>query len=245
MRKSFLTWTVSLVLFASLTSCEILDQIMKSVPANVDPSETEIIGGLKEALANGAAQAVTILSKEGGYYNDPLVRIPFPQEVRQVEKTLRDIGAGQLVDDFLLRLNKGAEEGAKAALPIFKDAILSMSIADAKNILFGSDTAATAYFRAKTSEQLYQAFSPQIRTSLDQVGAAKAWTDVTSRYNKIPLVKKVETDLVRYATNKALDGLFLKLADEEKRIRENPIARTTELLKKVFSYADRQKAGGQ
>ena len=141
--------------------------------------------------------------------NDPLVKIPFPQEAEFVAKTLTDIGLGSLVADFEKKLNEGAEKGAKLALPIFKNAIKSMTFADVKGILLGGENAATDYFKAKTSDGLYQAFSPQIKKTLDEVGAAKIWTDLTTRYNKIPFTnKKVETDLVKYTTNKAMDGLF-------------------------------------
>jgi hypothetical protein len=185
------------------------------------------------------------LGKEGGFSNDPLIRIPFPPEAQFAANTLRDIGLGQLVDEFELKLNKGAEEGAKKALPIFTGAIKQMTFNDVKNILLGGENAATDYFKQATSTALYQAFSPEIQGTLDQVGATKVWTDLTTRYNAIPLTrKKVETDLVKYATNKAMDGLFLKVAEQEALIRKDPINRTSDLLKKVFSYADRQKAAG-
>ncbi|MDX2250308.1 MAG: DUF4197 domain-containing protein [Bacteroidia bacterium] len=232
------------VLTLSLWGCDTLLQIAeKGITENLDPTDTEIIGGLKEALGNGAANAVLMLSKSGGYLNDPLVKIPFPEEAQFAANTLHDIGLGNLVDEFEKLLNQGAEEGAKTALPIFKNAITSMTFADARNILFGPENAATEYFKAKTRAELVTAFSPHIKTSLDKVNATKAWEDVTTRYNSIPLVrKKVNTDIVNYATGKALDGLFLKLADEEKKIRMDPIARTSELLKKVFSFAEREKS---
>lgn len=235
---------LAIFLSFSLIGCDTLLKVAEEVIyENPDPTNTEIIGGLKDALANGAANAVTTLSKSGGYNNDPLVKIPFPQEAEFAAKKLRDIGLGKLVDDFEGLLNEGAENGAKLALPIFKNAITSMSFEDAKNILLGGENAATQYFQNKTQSQLTAAFSPHIKTSLDKVNATKAWTDITTNYNKFSILtgKKVETDLVSYATGKALDGLFLKLAGEEKKIREDPIARTTELLKKVFSFADREK----
>ncbi|MEL6673023.1 MAG: DUF4197 domain-containing protein [Bacteroidota bacterium] len=224
-----------------LMSCETLLKVAEEVATNADPTNAEIIGGLKEALANGAANAVTTLSKSGGYLNDPLVKIPFPQEAEFAARTLRDLGLGNLVDNFEAKLNEGAEKGAELALPIFKNAITSMSFADAKNILLGGENAATSYFQRTTQSDLAAAFAPHIKSSLDKVNATQIWTQITTRYNSIPLVrKKVETDIVKYATGKALDGLFLKLADEEQKIREQPLARTSELLKKVFSYADRQ-----
>ncbi|MCB0842518.1 MAG: DUF4197 domain-containing protein [Bacteroidetes bacterium] len=234
---------LALMVTISLTACDTLLKVAEeTVYGNPDPTNSEIISGLKEALANGAANAVTTLSQTGGYSNDPLVKIPFPKEAEFAATKLRDIGLGQLVDDFVGLLNEGAENGAKMALPIFKDAITSMTFADAKNILLGPENAATIYFQDKTQTKLQAAFSPHIKTSLDKVNATKIWTDITTTYNKIPFTQnKVDTDIVNYATGKALDGLFLKLANEEKLIRQDPIARTSDLLKKVFSYAERQK----
>ena len=239
-----LTLVISLTL-VTMFSCKELLQIAEGVvEASADPTTSEMISGLKEALTTGAASAVSTLNKEGGYFNDPLVKIPFPQEAQFAADALNKIGMGKIVDNFEAKLNEGAEKGAALALPIFKNAIKSMTFADAKNILLGEENAATMYFKGKTETELATAFAPHIKTSLDQVNATQIWEDLTTRYNSIPLVnKKVETDIVKYATGRALDGLFLKLADEEKKIRENPVARTSELLKKVFSYAERQKAG--
>jgi hypothetical protein len=235
-----------MILFASLwfSGCQTLYDIADGVlEESADPTNSEIGNGLKQALVKGAGFAVSTLGQEGGYLNDPLVKIPFPAEAEFAANTLRDLGLGNLVDDFVSRLNRGAEEGAKEALPIFKNAITQMTFADVKNILFGENNAATEYFKTKTSTALYNTYSPRIQTSLDEVNATKLWTDLTTRYNSIPLVRrKVETDLVKYATDKALEGMFLKLAVEEEKIRENPVARTSDILKKVFSYADREKA---
>ena len=227
----------SLTLTLSLSGCEILLPLLESVAetGTLEPTNAEIISGLKEALVKGATYAVTNLNKDGGYFNDPLVKIPFPEDAIFVANTLRDIGMGGLVDNFEQRLNEGAEKAAELALPIFKQTIAEMSFADAKQILLGGDNAATDYFKARTSQALYQSFAPIIEQKLDEVNATKLWTDITTRYNRIPLVnKKVETDLVRYATNKAMDGLFLKLAEEEKMIRENPVERTSEIFEKGF-----------
>ncbi|GAB4407162.1 MAG: DUF4197 domain-containing protein [Bacteroidia bacterium] len=234
-----------MLVFALLGSgCDTLLQVAGTVLEEAEPSQVEIIQGLKEALSTGTGRAVTTLAREGGYLDDPLVKIPFPEEVQFAANTLRDIGMGALVDNLVERLNRGAEKGAQAALPIFRDAIREMTFADAKNILLGGDNAATAYFQSKTRDKLVTAFSPHIRQSLDEVHATEIWTELTTRYNSIPLVrKKVDTDIVSYATDKALDGLFLKLAAEEKLIRQDPIARSSELLKKVFGYAARQQTG--
>lgn len=232
------------MLSLAFTSCDTLLQIAETAVSETStgPTTLDIIAGLKEALTNGTGFAVNILGKEDGFLKDPLVKIPFPQEAQFVANTLNDLGLGSLVNEFEKLLNRGAEDGVKMALPIFKNAIKQMTINDAKNILLGGERAATDYFQQKTSEQLYLAFSPHIKNSLDKVNATKIWTDITSRYNAIPFSqKKVETDLVRYATNKAMDGLFLKVAEEEKKIRKDPIARTSALLKKVFGYADTQK----
>ena len=169
------------------------------------------------------------------------MRIPFPPEAQKVANTMRDLGLGKLVDEFETKLNEGAEKGAKLAFPIFKSAITGMTFQDAKGILLGQQDAATQYFQTRTETQLYNAFSPKIKTSLDQVKATEIWYEITSRYNKLPLVKKVETDIVKYATNKALDGLFLKVSDEEAKIRSTIASRKTDLLKKVFDFADRQR----
>jgi hypothetical protein len=226
-----------------LVSCDTVYQVAEGVLyKNTEPTQTEMAGGLKEALANGAAQAVMGLHKPGGYYQDALVKIPFPEEAQFAANALRDLGMGSLVTRFEEKLNEGAEKGAELALPIFKDAILQMSFEDVKGILLGGEHAATDYFEAKTSEKLATAFSPIIKNSLDEVHATDIWSEITTRYNSIPLVrKKVETDIVKYATARALKGLFLKLGDEEKKIREQPLARGSELLKKVFGYADQMK----
>ena len=240
MRK--LIWFLPLFMI-SITGCDQLYEIANEVYTQ-EPTSLQMSNGLKQALDNGIRFAVGTLSKDGGYFNDPLVKIPFPEEAKFAADALQTIGLGGLVTDFEKRLNRGAEEGAKEALSIFGNAIKQMSFSDVKNILLGGENAATDFFRRSTEQALYDAFSPKIKTSLDQVNATKVWSDITSKYNSIPLTKKkVETDLVRYATNKAMDGLFLKVAEEEKKIRENPIARTTDLLKSVFGYADKQKEG--
>ncbi|MFN0200174.1 MAG: DUF4197 domain-containing protein [Bacteroidia bacterium] len=226
------------------TGCDALYQIANSAGSQAnDPSPLEIGNGLKEALNKGLTAAVGKLSATDGFWGDAAVKILFPKEADFAATKLRQIGAGKLVDDFEKLLNRAAEDAAKEATSIFVNAITSMTFADVKNILFGGSTAATDYFKGKTSDALYNAFSPKIKGSLDKVGAAKAWTTITTTYNAIPLVnKKVETDIVRYATNKAMDGLFKKIADEEAQIRQNPVVRSTALLKKVFGYADRKKA---
>jgi hypothetical protein len=171
-----------------------------------------------------------------GYFRNPSIKIPFPPEVKKIEDRLRQIGLGSEVDKFVMTLNRGAEDAAKEANPIFISAIRSMTIQDAWAILNGADNAATEYLKRTTSVQLREKFSPVIDNSLNKVNATKYYGDIVNTYNRIPLVEKVNPDLTDYATTKAMDGLFLLIADEEKKIREDPVARTTDLLKKVFGY---------
>lgn len=215
-------------------SCDTLKSIENSINTSAPLSENEIVAGLKQALEVGTGNAVGILNKTDGYFADALVKIAFPSEAQRAADKLRQLGMGKLVDDFVLTLNRSAEKAAAEAKPIFVDAVKQMTFADARNILQGPDNAATEYFKGKTTPALTAKFSPVISNALNSCNATKYWTDITSTYNKIPLVTKVETDLVKYTTGKALDGLFLKLAGEEKKIRTNPAARVTELLQKVF-----------
>jgi hypothetical protein len=197
-------------------------------------SETDISKGLKDALTIGANNASKQLNILDGFNKNSLIRIPFPSEVGQVATKLRDLGMGAKVDEFEVTLNRAAEQAAKDAAPIFANAITQMSISDAKNILTGSNNAATTYLQSKTTDALVAAFSPTIKSALGSNLATSKWTEITSIYNKLPFITAVETDLTKYTTNKALSGLFTVLADEEKKIRENPAARTTDILQKVF-----------
>ena len=175
-----------------------------------------------------------MVSKVDGYFKNPEIKIPFPPEVKQVEARLRQMGLGGEVDRFVLTLNRGAEDAAKEAKPIFIEAVKQMTIQDAWAILRGEKDAATQYLKKTTSVQLKAKFKPVIQQSLNKVNATKYYGDLVNTYNKIPLVQKVNPDLDEYATDKAIEGLFVMIAKEEKNIRENPVARTTELLKKVF-----------
>jgi hypothetical protein len=198
-------------------------------------STKEVASGLKEALTKGVSKGSDEVSKEDGFFKNPGIKIPFPPEVKQVETTLRKMGMDGQVDQFVLSLNRAAEDAAKEAKPIFVSAIKQMTIEDAWSILKGDDDAATQYLNKTTSAQLKEKFKPVIKASLDKVNATKYYKELITAYNKVPLVKKVNPDLDTYATDKATDGLFVMIAKEEKNIRENPGARTTDLLKKVFS----------
>lgn len=230
---------IGFILFAvvtlSWTSCDTLNSISNGMGTTSGVlSESDIISGLKEALQVGTSNASGMLNKTDGYFKDPLVKILFPADAQRAADKLRQLGMGQMVDDFTLNMNRAAESAAKEAAPIFVDAIKSMTFADARNILNGPDNAATEFFKGKTTPALVAKFSPVISKALDSHNVTKYWSDITTTYNRIPLVTKVETDLVSYTTGKALNGLFLKLEGEEKEIRNNPAARVTGLLQKVF-----------
>jgi hypothetical protein len=229
---------LALLLFV-LTSATCVAQIdLKKIKDKVTGgklSTGEVASGLKEALTKGVSKGSDEVSKEDGFFKNPEIKIPFPPEVKQVESTLRKMGMNEQVDRFVLSLNRAAEDAAKEAKPIFVSAIRQMTIEDAWSILKGEDDAATKYLNQTTSGQLKEKFKPVIKASLDKVNATKYYKELITAYNKVPLVKKVNPDLDTYATDKATDGLFVMIAKEEKNIRKNPGARTTELLKKVFS----------
>ncbi len=202
-------------------------------------SKNEVASGLRGALIQGISKGSDQASKLDGYYNNPQLKIPFPPELQKVEKTLRNIGLGSEVDKFVRQLNRGAERAATQAKPIFINAIRSMTIQDAFAILNGEQNAATNYLKRTTSAPLKSKFLPVVSQSLDEVKATRYYGNIVTRYNKIPLVKKVNPDLDDYATNRAIDGLFLLVAREEANIRANPVARTTEILQRVFGSLDK------
>jgi hypothetical protein len=227
-----ITFLITLVIL--IHSCDILQELEVSTSTSPSLTTNEIISGLKEALNVGTKNAINTLGQNDGFYGDALLKIPFPEDVKVIEEKLRSVGLNKVVDDFIVNMNRGAEQAVKKAGPIFMEAIRNMTFTDAKNILTGPNNAATEYFRTRTSEQLTQAFKPEVQTTLDQVNVTRYWKDVTSAYNNIPFTKKVDTDLAQYVTGKAIDGLFIKIADEEKKIREDPVARVSDILKKVF-----------
>lgn len=194
----------------------------------------EVADGLKEALIKGISNGSDLVSQLDGYFKNPEIKIPFPPEVKKVEDKLRQVGLGNEVDKFVLTLNRGAEDAAKEAKPIFITAIKSMTIQDAWGILRGQPDAATQYLKRTTSTQLKEKFKPVIQNSLNKVNATKYYGDIVTQYNKIPFTDDVNPNLDDYATDRAIEGLFTMIAKEEKNIRQDPVARTTELLKKVF-----------
>ncbi|THH37681.1 DUF4197 domain-containing protein [Neolewinella litorea] len=224
--------------FLGCTSQQI-NQTLNTV-LNGGLTSTDIANGLKEALRIGAREGAEELAKPGGYYEDLTYRILLPEEVRKVTERLQNVpGFSNLEAVILKKINQGAEDAATKAAPIFVDAIRQMSIQDAVGILKGDKTAATDYLRRTTSQALTAEFAPVINASLDKYDANKVWLDAASAYNNFPLTReKVETDLGAYVTQRALDGLFLKVALKEQDIRENVAARTTDLLRRVFAQQD-------
>lgn len=231
-------WILAFVL-AGCTSAQInqaLNDVNKTIGGEKALTTAEVAEGLKEALVKGISTGADLVSVTDGYFKNPQIKIPFPQEVKKVEDAVRKIGLGSQVDKFVLTLNRGAEDAAKEAKPIFIAAIKSMTIQDAWSILKGEENAATEYLKRTTSPLLKEKFKPVIQNSLNKVNATKYYSDIVTSYNQIPLVEKVNPNLDDYATDKAIEGLFVMIAKEEKEIRQDPVARTTELLKRVFGY---------
>jgi hypothetical protein len=197
-------------------------------------SESEIVAGLKEALELGTAQAVDLVSKQGGYYDNPEIKIPLPESVRKVENLLRSAGLGSKVDAFEISMNNAAEHAAPQAKSIFWEAIKNMEFADAQKILGGPDDAATLYFKDQTYGRLQEIFKPLVRNSMSAVGVTRSYQELNAKMQRVPFAGSLNFDLDQYVTDGALNGLFKMLADEEKKIRTQPAARVTDLLKKVF-----------
>jgi hypothetical protein len=205
------------------------------------PSTLEIGQGIKEALQIGVSAGADRLSVKDGFLGNLAVKILMPPEAQKVERTLRGIGLNKLCDNVIVSLNRAAEDAATEAKPIFISAIKQMTLTDATNILLGNSDAATEYFKRVTTSQLMQKFSPIVTASLSKVNATKYYSDLTTQYNRLPLVKPVNTNLTEYVTQKAIDGLFVEVAKEELKIRGNLSSRSTTLLQKVFGYADKKK----
>ncbi len=198
-------------------------------------TNSEIVSGLKEALKIGTQNASGKLNKPNGFFGNQLIKILMPPEAKNIESTLRNLGFNSLCDKLILSLNQAAEDASGKAVPIFVNAITSMSITDALGILKGGEHAATDFLKLKTTSALTSAFRPVIQQSLGKVNATRYWTDIFTTYNKLPITrKKVNTDLTAYVTERALNGLFVTVGQEEANIRKNPAAQVTSLLQKVF-----------
>jgi hypothetical protein len=192
------------------------------------------VAGVKEALAVGTERAVASLGRQDGYFGNAAVKILMPSSIQKVADVARMAGYQKQVDEFILSMNRAAEAAAPLASRYFGDAIRAMSVDDVRGILTGGDTAATEFFRAKTRDKLYAAFKPVVSQKVSQVGATNAYKNMMGRYESVPMMHSQSLDLDDYVTNRSLDGLFHMVGEEEKRIRTNPVARTTDLLKAVF-----------
>jgi hypothetical protein len=217
-----------------------LDDVLKGVRipqvgSSSGPDEATTVSGLKEALSIGTGNAVTSTSKLDGYFANQAIKILFPEKIQTVADVMKKVGYQKQVDAFVLSMNRAAENAAPKARQFFVDAIKQMSFQDAMKILKGNETAATEYFKSKTFDTIYAAFKPSVSESMDKVGVTKSYKDMVGTYTKsIPFAKTESIDLDHYVATKSLDGLFYMVGEEEKKIRTNPAARVTDLLKKVF-----------
>lgn len=234
MKKSL----IALFTIFTMTSCAELQGVVDSLPQGGILSNTEIGAGLRQALDFGIDKQVTKLTQTDGFFKNQLVKILLPAELQKVDKGLRDIGLGNLADEGLKVLNRAAEDAVKEATPIFVTAVKEITFTDAKNILLGSDTAATQYLTGKTQTTLYDKFHPVINNSFEKVGADKIWSNLINKYNAIPFTTDVNPDLTDYVTSEALKGVYTMIAVEEKEIRTKLSSRTTDLLRKVFVLQD-------
>ena len=197
-------------------------------------SNEKIASGLKEALRVGTENTVKETGREDGFLGNEIIRLPLPENIRKLEKTLRAVGQGKRLDEFVVSLNRAAERAAPAAKEIFWDAILQMTFSDVQKIFKGGDTAATDFFREKTGPRLMEAFLPVVKEATAEVGVTREYKKLTDAARSVPFMRVELTDIDEYVVGKALDGLFYVLGEEEKKIRKNPAARVTNLLKEVF-----------
>jgi len=242
MKKSIYL-TCGILVFCTSSTLAQFDKLKKTVVTKIESTKTptsgvlsdeEVGSGLREALTKGVEKGVDQLSKPDGYFGDLEIKIPLPEEAANVETKLRNMGQGQKVDEAIESINRAAEDAANGAKDIFVSAIKNLTLTDAMSILRGEDNAATKFLDKTTRTALVEKFKPVVKASLEKVGATKNWNAIFTTYNKIPFVEKVDPDLEEYATNKAIDGLFIQIAKEELSIRKNPAARVSDLLKKVF-----------
>lgn len=229
MKKIFPAFFSVCILFSS---CDVLSQLPGTGNA---VTEAEAGEGIKEALGQGLVKAVLQLNKEDGFFKDAFYKILMPPDAKKIENTLRNLGMGNMVDKAILQINRAAEDAAGYAKPIFVNAIKNMTLADAIGLVKNGDTSATHFFRVKTTDQLIAAFLPVIKTSLDKLNATKYYSDMVNTYNNFPTTfKKLNPDLPGFVTQRATDALFDLVAKEERNIRQNIAARTSDLLRKVF-----------
>jgi hypothetical protein len=218
-----------------MSKAQILDEAIRLVePAKQGLSEKDAVNGIKEALVKGTGTSVNLVSKINGYFGNPEIKIPFPENAKIIESKLRAIGLGNQADEVILSINRAAEDAAKEAESIFVSAIRNMSIMDAIQLVSGKNDACTQYLARTTTPELKLKFNPVVRASLDRVNATRLWADVVKTYNQIPFVTRQNPNLTEYVTDRAISGLFTMIAKEELKIRQNPTERTSDILKKVF-----------
>ena len=236
------TFAAVTVSFSGCTTAQ-LQQGVSTVLAGTAPNgqltDAEVGSGLREALQQGISKGAAAAGQTDGYFKNSLIKLLFPPEALKVEQRLRQIGLGNECDKFILALNRGAENAAQEAKPIFITAIKSLTFSDVWNILTGEKNAATNFLRRTTTDQLVTKFKPHLTASINQTNATRLYGQLVTKYNQLPLVQKVNPDLAEYATAKAVDGLFTLVEQEEANIRANPLARSTDLLKRVFARQDR------
>ena len=233
MRTHLLFLLIGLVFLASPASAQV-DQLLKGITGS-GVTDSKASAGLKEALEVATEKAVSLTGRPNGYFGDAAIKILMPAKLQTMQEGLRAVGYGPQIDEFVLSMNRSAEQAAPAAKQIFTHAITTMSFDDAKKILTGGNTAATDYFKAKTTDQLTAAFRPVIDKSMSEVGVTRQYRALVGKFDTIPFAKTQSFDLDNYVTGKALDGLFHVVGEQEKVIRTNPAARTTVLLQEVFA----------
>jgi len=228
---------VTVIFLSALPASAQFDKFLKDlglIKQQEGLSDMKIASGLKEALKVGTENTVNLTGKMDGYFRNEAIKILMPEKLQTLEKGLRTVGYGPQVDEFILSMNRAAEQAAPSAKQIFWDAIGQMTFEDARKILSGSNTAATDYFKVKTTDKLTAAFKPVVDQTMNEVGVTRQYKDLVGRFQAIPFMKSESLDIDHYVVTKSLDGLFHVLGQEEQKIRTNPAARVTELLKEVF-----------
>ena len=235
MKKIAIITSIALILFGCAEMTSVLEEVNNVANSGSAPlTNTEVISGLREALTVGTNNSTALTSKLDGFYKNPEIFIPFPPEVVKVKEKVEALGMKKQVDEFVMTMNRAAETASKEATPIFVNAVKEMTIADGFAILRGNDNAATMYLKEKTSGQLIVKFNPVVKNAIKKVHVTKYWNPVITTYNKIPFIDKQNPNLDDYITTKAMDGLFIMIEKEEKKIRKDPLARVTDILKRVF-----------
>ncbi|MCX8069394.1 MAG: DUF4197 domain-containing protein [Thermodesulfovibrionales bacterium] len=234
--KKFFISIIFVFLMSTITYAGLLDNLLKGADIGLTSKKDEqtVANGLKEALTIGTEKAVKNVSQKDGYFSNQIIKILLPEEIQSIATVLSRFGFQKEIDNFILTMNRAAEKAAPMATSYFVDAIKSMTIEDAMGILNGGNTSATDFFKRKTSDKLYTAFKPVVSDSMNKVGTVNSYKSLTKGIESIPFIEQKSFDLDHYVTTKALDGLFYMVGEEEKKIRTDPAARVTDLLKTVF-----------